>query len=42
MDYLIGFVVGYYWYKFIQYLRKITDNFAIQDHDWERFYTDDN
>jgi len=42
MDYLIGFVVGYYWHRFIKYLRKISDNFAIQEHEWDWFYTDDN
>lgn len=42
MDYFIGFLAGFYWYKFVKYLRKISDNFAIQEHEWDWFYSDDN
>ena len=42
MDYLIGFLIGYYWHRFVKYLRKISDNKIIAEHEWDWFYTDDN
>tara|TARA_B100000686_G_C16420840_1_gene777078 strand:- start:398 stop:529 length:132 start_codon:yes stop_codon:yes gene_type:complete len=42
MDYFIGFIAGFYWYKFATYLRKLSDNKIIADHEWDWFYTDDN
>ena len=41
MDYFVGFLAGYYWYKFVKYLRKIVDNKIVFEHEWDWFYSDD-
>tara|TARA_R110002110_G_scaffold46354_1_gene140187 strand:- start:603 stop:734 length:132 start_codon:yes stop_codon:yes gene_type:complete len=43
MDYFIGFIAGYYWYKISQYLMDLAtiDTSEVIDYDWEGYYTDD-
>ena len=31
MDYLIGFIIGYYWYRFMQYLKRLADNKILDE-----------
>ncbi len=33
MDYLIGFLAGYYWYIFIQFLRRISDKQILEQYE---------
>ena len=40
MDYLVGFLIGYYIRIFFNYLKKLSDYKIIEDYEWE-FFTDD-
>ena len=40
MDYLIGFLIGFNWNKFSNYLRKISDNNVSSDYEWDRLLDD--
>ena len=40
MDYLVGFLIGYYIRIFFNYLKKLADYKIIEDYEWE-FFTDD-
>jgi hypothetical protein len=35
MDYFIGFIVGYYSYKVVTYLKGLANNFEVIDYDWD-------
>ena len=41
MDYLVGFLAGYYIRIFFNYLKKIADYRIIEDHEWDWLSTDD-
>tara|TARA_R100000742_G_C4226746_1_gene49219 strand:+ start:535 stop:666 length:132 start_codon:yes stop_codon:yes gene_type:complete len=41
MDYLVGFLLGYYTPKFFNYLKKLADIKIVEDHEWDWFYSDD-
>ena len=33
MDYFIGFIAGYYWYIFIQFLRRMSDKQILEQYE---------
>ena len=41
MDYVIGILIGYYWYRFIERLRTIADNKVIEEMEWDWLTTND-
>ena len=41
MDYVIGFLIGYYWYRFIERFRTIADNKVIEEMEWDWLTTND-
>ena len=41
MDYIIGFLIGYYWHRFINKLRTLADNKVIKDMEWDWLSTND-
>jgi hypothetical protein len=43
MDYFIGFLIGYYWFKVTQYIKDLAtiETFEIMDHEWDGYFTDD-
>ena len=41
MDYVIGFLIGYYIRIFFNYLKKLADFKVVEDHEWDWFYSDD-
>jgi hypothetical protein len=41
MDYIIGFLLGYYCRIFFKYLKTINDRKIIDEYDWDWLSTDD-
>ena len=41
MDYIIGFLLGYYCRIFFNYLKKIKDKKILDEYEWDWLSTDD-